>query len=308
MAHDILLDSGTNEVEILEFILGDQSFGINVAKVIQIIAYDDSHLTELPEVESSILGVLQWREHSVSLIDLNGALRRKTKTGTERPIVLVTNFNAATNGFLIDSVNRIHRLSWDQIDPPSEFIEQYSSSITGSIHMDGREIQLIDFECIIAELFPETKLEFELDIPEAKSELKRENTKIIFAEDSKLIRTTMTSVLKKAGFNITVFENGKDALKHITRLKKKAEKDGKNITDLLNLVITDIEMPQMDGLTVCKLLKTELKLSDIPVIIFSSLINEQMKYKCVEVGADAYITKPQAATLVNMIDKLLHLT
>lgn len=305
----ILLESGTNEVEILEFLLGSQSFAINVAKVLQIMAYNPENLTKVPDGPESLLGVLLWRDQTISLIDLSVAINFSENKRAERPIVLVTEFNDVLNAFLTDGVNRIHRLSWDQINPTSSFLESFSSQTIGSIHIDKREILLVDFEHIIAELFPETKIEQQAVGQEIKETGGREGKKIILAEDSQAIRAGISSVLKKAGYtDLVVFENGEDAFNHIQDLHEKAKRDQGEMTDHVNLVITDIEMPQMDGLTLCRRFKTDLGCSHIPAVIFSSLINEKMVHKCKEVHADAFITKPQMGQLVDMMDGLLGLT
>ncbi len=308
MSHDILLESGTNEVEILEFYLDKQSFGINVAKVMQIIPFNNLQVTEVPEPAEGMLGVIVWREDTIPLIDLNAALKRGGEIVSERPIVLVTEFNAVTNAFLTDGVNRIHRLGWDEIRPSSEFLENYSTRIIGSVSVDNTEILLVDFEFIIAEYCPETKVGYShFDLPAPKSEeLKREDVKIVLAEDSQFIRNTMVGFLHKAGYtSIAIYENGLDAYNEIMKRKEECELGQTEMSDALHLIITDIEMPQMDGLTLCRKFKKDMGFSHIPVVVFSSLINEQMADKCSDVGADAHITKPEISQLVSMVDELV---
>ncbi|NOR10789.1 MAG: response regulator [Desulfovibrionaceae bacterium] len=308
MAHEILLDSGTNEVEILEFSIGSQSFGINVAKVTQIIPYDADKFTAIPDDSEAILGVFLWHGQTIPLIDLNTALRRKPIEQSDRPLVLVTKFNEVVNGFLISSVNRIRRVNWDDIDPACTLIEKHTSMITGSIHIKDRDILMIDFEFIIAELFPETKMTHSLEESLIKKELSRENAKIIFAEDSVFIRKNVVKLLRQVGYNhVSAFENGMDAFEHISALVKQTKKEGCDISKYIDLVVTDIEMPKMDGLTLCRRIKKELGLSQVPVAIFSSLIDEQMTEKCKEVGADMYTTKPKIDTLITLLDDALHI-
>ena len=308
MADEILLESGTNEVEILEFFLGDQSFGINVAKISQITPFDKKNLTVLPDEEPAIMGSLLWHGQTIPLIDLSMALHNnKYDFKQTRPIVLVTEFNTVTNAFLTDGVSRIFRVSWDKISPLSSFMEKYSSTVTGSIHIDDREILLVDFEFIIAELFPETKMGYH-DIHLKEEKGSREEMNIVFAEDSPFIRTTILDLLNKSGYKkVSVHENGQEALEHIKSLQSKAESSGDNITEYLNLVISDIEMPKMDGLTLCKNIKHGMGITNVPVIIFSSLVNPQMIQKCNEVGADDYTTKPQINKLLQMLDQHLGL-
>ena len=117
----ILLETGTNEVEIIEFYLGGQSFGINVAKVKQIVQFEAKLLTEIPETHPAVLGTFLYRGSTSPLIDLNKALHREKVTqDDERTLVLVSEFNNTVNSFQIDGINRIHRISWDQLQPLSQ--------------------------------------------------------------------------------------------------------------------------------------------------------------------------------------------
>jgi len=302
MEQKILLESGTNEVEILEFYLGGQEYGINIAKVAQIIPFDPRRLTRVPSGHAAVLGSLLWQDRTIPLIDLRRMLDRNAEE-VERPIVLVAEFNSVVNGFLTDGVNRIHRVSWERLDPMSPLLESYASNCTGSIRVDTRDILLVDFEYIIAELFPETSIGYH-DV-EVNPLAERGKKHIIFAEDSNFIRGMIGSHLRAAGYSgLEIFENGADALKHIRQCIQQAAAAGEALSNRLDLVVSDIEMPVMDGLALCRRLKRELGLT-IPVVIFSSLINETMEQKCREVGADANLNKPRIDQLVAVMDQLL---
>lgn len=306
MAQEILLDSGTNEVEILEFFLGSQSFGVNVAKVVQLVAYEEAVFTAIPDGTPAALGVILWQKQTIPLIDLNLALRRPPEERPERPIVLVTRFNDLLNGFLISGVNQIHRVSWEEISPTSSILSRHSSNLTGSLHIDDRDLLLVDFEYLIAELFPETKMLHDLETSRLQNNLQRHEAKLVFAEDSAFIRENVSNLLTQVGYrDIQTFENGLAAYEYLCTLSKKAETENRSIKDLVDLVITDIEMPKMDGLTLCRRLKKELGLTEIPVAIFSSLIDDHMTHKCKEVGADVFTTKPKISELVGLIDGIL---
>lgn len=301
---EILLESGTNEVEIAEFIIGSQSFGVNVAKIREFVPYDQLEVTKIPDKHPSMLGIFLLRNNTIPLIDLKIHLGLKERKDAHRQVVVVTDFNDTINGFIIDSINRIHRLSWKDIQPLTGFLENCASSITGSIHIETREVLVLDVERIIDDIFPEYSMaSMEKECSDAPVKEMREHKKLIIAEDSSTIRNLMTKILSSVGYtNITAYENGKDAYDAFIALKNMAETEGQSITDLVNLAVFDIEMPQMDGLTLCKNVKTELGL-DIPVIMFSSLINEQMALKCKKMGADAHITKPNIHNLVELVDK-----
>ena len=143
---EMLLESGTNEMEIIEFYLSGQSFGINVQKLKEIIPYNVEQVTKIPDSSDSVLGTLLLRGATIPLIDLKMHLaQRFDKTdGEVREVVLVCEFNGRTNGFMVDGVNQIHRVNWSEVQPMAPFIDQYSPRFTGSINIDGREILIVD--------------------------------------------------------------------------------------------------------------------------------------------------------------------
>jgi two-component system chemotaxis response regulator CheV len=309
---EILLETGTNEMEIIEFYLGTQSFGINVHKLKEIIPYDEGAVTVVPGSDPGMLGTLLLRGSTIPLIDLKAHMAQKEKDleGEVRRVVLICEFNDRVNGFKVDGVNMIHRVSWVDVQPMASFIDQYHPRFTGSINIEGREILIVDLEHIVAEFDPEAGLDYEADIKADLMEEKIPNTrqemKLMMAEDSSLIRAGIERVLRGSGYtNLQAFVDGEDCYHRIMEVKKQAAAEGREITDYLNLLITDIEMPKMDGLTLCKRVKDDPFLRKVKVVLFSSLINEQMAAKCDTVGADGYATKPQIPLLVQMMDKHL---
>ncbi len=301
---EILLESGTNEVEIMEFFLGEQRFGINVAKLKTVLQFDPALVTPLPVDMASFMGVYRVRGRTIPLIDLADNLGRPKLEENPRRIVLVTEFNNMLNCFLVDGVHRIRRVFWKDINPIPTFLSQYNARLTGTVQIDGSEILLVDLEHIIAKIFPESALDVTpimAAAPQAKRG--RGDVRILLAEDSSIIRALLTRTLSSAGYTqLTSFANGKAALDAVVIAKQKAASEGRPITTFINLIISDIEMPEMDGLTFCRKVKADLAITDVPFFIFSSLINEQMILKCREVGADGWITKPQIATLVQLVD------
>ncbi len=305
--HDILLESGTNEVEVAEIILGNQHFGVNVAKIKEFVQYDHLTVTKPPGRHPSILGLFLLRGKTVPLIDLNVHLSIKGEKQAGRRIVLITEFNSVVMGFVIDVVDRIHRVSWKDLQPLSAMLQAHPLPITGSINIKGTEIMMLDLELIVGEIIPSVGFGAPVTEPklvEASKQEARKLSKLLFAEDSTTIRAHVTKALAAVGYiHIAAFENGQSAYEAIVALQKQAEVEGRKITDFISLAILDIEMPQMDGLTLCKKIKTELGLSIVPVIIFSSLITEQMADKCRKMGADEYITKPSMQQLIELMDK-----
>lgn len=306
---EILLESGTNEMEIMEFFLGSQSFGINVHKLREIIPYEEEKTTSLPDSLPSVLGLFMVRGKTIPLVSLGTHLQRREPAEAApgaRRVVLVCEFNDRVNGFLVDGVNQIHRVCWKDVQPMSTYLENYRPRFTGSIHIDQREILIVDLEHIISEVDPEMGMAYEPIIPGADQEelvAMRGAIHLMVAEDSTLIRTGILKVLTRAGYTwVSTFVDGEECFQAIRSLKKLAQQAGEPIRNRLQLVISDIEMPKMDGLTLCRKIKEELGLSEVKVLIFSSLVNEQMVVKCDSVGADGCITKPQIPELVKLID------
>jgi two-component system chemotaxis response regulator CheV len=310
---EILLESGTNELEIIEFYVGTQPLGINVQKLKEIISLDESVLTTVPGSEPAMLGTLLLRGTTIPLIDLKKHLKQRVQEGSEktaRPVVMVCEFNHRTNGFKVDGVNQIHRVSWSDVEPIAPIISQYKPRFTGSIHIENREILLLDLEHIVGEFDPESVLG-EDNVPGRTETVQgslshRHQAKILMAEDSSIIRTGIEKVLREAGFDgLEVFVDGEDCYQRILQLKTQAEEAGDNIRQHLSLVISDIEMPKMDGLTLCRKVKEELGYKEVPVVLFSSLINPPMEVKCDSVGADGYAAKPEIAKLITMLDQFI---
>ncbi len=303
---EILLESGTNEMELLTFLLGDQPFGLNVAKVESIEQFDSSLVSKIPQAPAALLGMLLYRDRTIPLIDLSAALDMQRTTGSERQIVIVTEFNDVVCGFKVDGVKRINRLSWDAFIPVGDFIGNSSESIIGSVTIDESEVLVVDLEHILAEIIPAMSIEEPTDqMLMAENRPSRESMRIMFAEDSKTIRHSLVRILKNSGFsNVKAFANGKDAYDALSAIIDKAELKGPRPDGLPHVIISDIEMPKMDGLTLCRKIKETPDLNEIPFIIFSSLINEQMVLKCKRVGADAYITKPETNRLLSMLDEI----
>jgi len=317
MGSNILTETGTNEVEFVEFILCDQSFGVNVAKVREIISYKPDNITSVPETYHSVMGMFILRDSTLPLIDLKAHLDlddskevAEGEAGYKQKVVLVCEFNDMVNGFLVDGVNQIRRCSWSDFVPLSPFISQYRPSITSSVTIDGANILLVDLEHVLTDIYPETRLVYSEEDDQKQTgyteqrRQEREKIHVILADDSPIVRASVKKITDEAGYtNISMHDNGLDAYNQVEEFAEKAVSEGTSVLDYVNIVISDIEMPQMDGLTVTKKIKDELGLKNLPVIIFSSLINEQMVEKCKGVGADDWVSKLKVADLVSALDK-----
>ncbi|MBF0278371.1 MAG: chemotaxis protein CheV [SAR324 cluster bacterium] len=302
---EILLEAGTNEIEILEFFLGKQSFGINVLKIKQILKYDESILVPLPNSYHSVKGSFLFQSNSTLIIDLNAHLNLPPPEFPNlRSIVLVCEFNDSTIAFLIDGVDKIHRMSWQAIQAPPKLGRNDQDNVTGILNLNGRQILMLDFEQI-AQVAGGESGSFN-SLPELLAEdkkVKRENIKLLIADDSRMIRLALEEHLAEANYTgLTIFDNGVDVFNFVMKIKEQAEREEKQVTDYLIIVITDIEMPGMDGLTLCRKIKEETP--EVLVLILSSLINEQLAFRCQEVGADAYLSKKEINQLAASIDKL----
>lgn len=296
MDTNILLESGTNELEVLEFTLGDNHYGINVAKIREILQY--MPVTPVPNTHPSVEGIFMPRDTMITVINLKNCLNLPQTD--EKGLFIITNFNKLNVAFHVDQVIGIHRVSWENIIKPDETLTgEHGGTATGVIKMNDRLIVILDFEAIVASISPQTGLRVnDIDEMEARD---RSDATILIAEDSALLSKLITECLKKSGYtNLIVEENGQEAWDVIKAMQAKGD-----ITKHLDCIITDIEMPLMDGHRLTKLVKSDAELRDIPVIIFSSLVNEEMRKKGEQLGADAQLTKPEIGKLVEAIDKLI---
>ncbi len=294
----ILLESGTNELEILEFMVGKNRYGINVAKIREILPY--SKAVPVPNSDPAIEGIFMPRDEIITSINLAKVLNMPGSNNEASDLYVVTYFNHTNAAFHVHSVVGIERVSWaDILKPDATLSTQGNGVATGIIKINGRLIILLDFEKIIADISPETTLKIE-DV-EALGARERSNLPILIAEDSPLLSHLIQDCLKKAGYNnLIVNMDGQEAWEKI----EKFAQDG-TLADKVKLVVTDIEMPRMDGHHLTKLIKDNGKTSFLPVIIFSSMISEDMMRKGKSLGADAQITKPEIGTLVGEIDRLI---
>ncbi|EPR42209.1 response regulator receiver modulated CheW protein [Desulfovibrio sp. X2] len=311
---NILLESGTNELEIVEFFIDEVGsdgkvytghYGVNVAKVLEIIR--KPQVTAMPnQPHPCVKGAFNLRSRIIPLVDLSLWLGKRMQE-SEAQKVVVTEFNNVINAFLVSGVNRIHRLSWTQIEPPDDNLVRYTgSSITGVVKFDDRIILILDMEKIIADLNP--NLTFRLDKSEEAEEgrVAARPVRVLISDDSSMIRRTLSRGLEKVGFEVVQTSNGKDAWDRLEAFKHQAEQEQRPLTDLLNIVVSDIEMPIMDGHNLCKRIKDDPVLGTLPVILFSSLITDRLRHKGLAVGADDQISKPDITILARHIKKLLN--
>ena len=296
MDTNILLESGTNELEILEFALGDNHYGINVAKIKEILQY--TQVTPVPNSHPSVEGIFMPRDVMITVINLRRCLGMPDSDVDG--LFIITNFNKLNVAFHVDQVIGIHRVSWEEIIKPDSTINGEDGSVsTGVIKMNDRLVVILDFESIVSSISPETGLRTaDIDTLQARD---RSDSRILIAEDSPLLSKLITDCLRKAGYqDLIVTNNGQEAWDKISEMKQNG-----TLIDEIQCIITDIEMPQMDGHRLTKLCKSDDTIKQIPLVIFSSLVNEEMKRKGEQLGADAQLTKPEIGMLVDAIDRLI---
>ena len=294
----ILLESGTNEIEIMKFTIQGEFYGINVAKVKEIMMSEK--VKAMPHAHPAVEGILKPRDLLITVIDLGYYLTNEYLEHKPRDLFIVTNFNKMTVAFRVQSIEGISRISWKDIQKPDKTLTHGEEGVaTGIAQCAGELVTILDFEAIVAEIAPETSIQMsEVD---QMGDRQLCTNPLVIAEDSILLQKMIDDALERAGFtNVTNFNNGQEAWDYLNSIRQDSD-----LYDKVNLIITDIEMPEMDGHRLTKLVKEDPRLKYLPVVIFSSLIDDQMRIKGEQLGADEQLTKPEIGNLVHVIDKLL---
>lgn len=293
--NNILIEAGTNELEVLVFMLGGRRFGVNVAKVREVIL--PLAPAPAPGQPESVLGLIRLRGAVLMLVDLHRHLgipqveRDAARTGTR---VVVTEFNGITAAFEVESVDSIYRISWERIRAAPNMKADDVAEITGIAEIGEHMVMMLDFESVYADITGgATQTENDVVLPEG---LDRSSVLVWLAEDSSFIRASIERILKHAGYtNYQMFNDGAAAWEAF----KKAVNTGKRIPDAL---VSDIEMPRMDGLHLCKRVKSTPQTADTKVVLYSSLITEQTRHRGMEVGADEQFNKPKISQVIETLD------
>ncbi|EAC5035875.1 chemotaxis protein CheV [Listeria monocytogenes] len=295
----ILLQSGTNELEIVTFTVGENLFCINVLKVKEII--HPLEVTAVPDSNPAIEGVSQVRGEIMPVVNL-ARVMKLPEIEPENTKFIITELNQMKIVFRVDEVHRIQRISWEQIEEPEKLSIGLEELAVGIVKLDGNLVLLLDYEKIIYEISGNADFAVTGEDRMARK-VNREEKTIFIAEDSQMLRQLLEDTLHEAGYtNLQFFANGREAQEHIFKLlKEQKEQTFENV----NLLITDIEMPQMDGHHLTKVIKEDEIGRELPVVIFSSLITEDLEHKGAGVGADAQVSKPNIHQLINILDELV---
>jgi len=304
---DILLESGTNEFEVVEFFIDENVpdsdrtsrtyYGMNVAKVLEIIRLPE--LTDMPDISNpSVMGAFDLRSEIVPLIDLSHWVGKKLLQ-TSNLKVIVTEFNQVITSFLVSGVTRIYRLSWDEVKAPNVQLSSLTSnSITGIVRLEGKIVFLLDLEKIVAKLNEQSTSNVSVS-SEVKRELEARSYKALIADDSAMVRNMVFNMLSENNFEVSQFENGREAWIYLENLKNESP------SGIPDIAILDIEMPLMDGHHLTKRIKEDPVLKNIPVLLCSSIITESLYHKGIDVGADAQISKAKIGELVERAFQLI---
>ncbi|MGP1346216.1 MAG: chemotaxis protein [Phycisphaerales bacterium] len=310
---EILLEAGTNELEVLVFRMAGGAFGVNVAKVREVIKPVRLHAS--PHKHPSVLGMFNMRGHVLPVVDLGGhlKLRGMMDAADLEGQIIIMEFNGLRTGFVVDAVEQIHRLSWSKVEPaPDLWIggdsdvasvtdehgnRRHISSTTGTVQMGDRLILMLDFESVADEILMERRLH--IGAVEKGADVDRGSKRVIMAEDSPFMRNLMHDVLKASGYErLEVFSDGLAAWEAIDAIAGDAS------AQRIDAIISDIEMPRMDGLALTKRVKSDPRLKGVPVVLFSSLVSEDNRKKGQQVGADVQMPKPELAEIVKMVDRV----
>ncbi|MBN8443953.1 MAG: chemotaxis protein CheV [Gammaproteobacteria bacterium] len=288
---------GQNRFELLMFRLnGPQPFGINVFKVREVLKCPE--LSEMPGSSPQVRGIAHLRGVPITVIDLSLATGGSAITDISNAFVLVTEYNRSTQGFLVGGVDRIINVNWEQISPPPSGAGK-AHYLTAVTEIDGKLVQIIDVEKVFFEISPVNEDVSQQVIEEAQ-QIDFSKMTVLVADDSMIARKQVKNALQSIGINVELVNDGRSALNW---LEAKAAELGDNLTKVVPLLISDIEMPEMDGYTLTAEIKANPDLRNLHIVLHSSLsgvFNEAMVKK---VGADQFIAKFHPDELVLAVQK-----
>ena len=300
--------AGTNKLELLLFTLGTDSrtgrketFGINVFKVREVMRTPP--ITAAPDMPEAVEGMVSLRGTLVPVVDLGKYAH--VAADQPRDIMIVTEYNGHTQGFLVEAVDTILRLDWAQMKVPPEMLSARMGGLVTAITelQDGRLVMLLDVERVLSET---THFDDEFIFREIKP-IGRSDALVLFADDSSVARKQVQTTLERMGVKYVAAINGRQAWAELQKLAGYAESLGKPAREVLSLVLTDIEMPETDGYMLTKQIKSDPRCAGIPVLMHSSLSGMSNQQLGKSVGVDEYVSKfePQhlAATIARLLER-----
>lgn len=300
--HGILLEAGTNEAEVLAFRVSGARFGVNVAKVREVVPLD--RLTPIPHSHPAIDGLAEVREMVIPLINLRKFLfddsEHRAADGSES--LLLLEFNNLHTAFRVEEVERIYRVSWKDTLPVPQLGEN-ACPVTSVLRQKEGLLPMLDFESICAKVGL-GGMSVDLESIEKEESASKAEMPIVYADDSQLIRAMVKDSLHEAGFqHLRGFPDGQDAWDYLTDLANESTAD--NIRQKVACIVTDVEMPRMDGLSLTKKIRQNPVLASVPVVVFSSIATRDNQKKGLQVGASAQVSKAKYDELVETVHRLL---
>ena len=305
---DILLETGTNELEIIEFFIKEQIddavetqyYGVNVAKVLEVVEAPEGLTGSEAASHPSFLGTIPLRDLILPVVDLSVWLKVPRAKSVNEPII-VTEFNGMITGFLVSGVTQIHRVNWKDVEPPSKYVSSMDTNcITGTVKIKDRFVLMLDLEQVLADLDESGNTQANLS-----SVVSDERYHALIADDSTSVRELLRTNFTNANFEVTMASDGAEAWHRLLQVKELSQQEGKSPLDYVNVVVSDVEMPQMDGYTLTRSIKEDPVLKVLPVTLFSSLISKAVLHKGKAVMADAQVTKPEFHGLTEKVLNLV---
>jgi len=298
--------AGSNKLEMLLFSLGtdertnrEETFGINVFKVREVMRIPQ--ITHAPDMPPSVEGMVSLRGVLVPVVDLVKYVGVQNPTPPQ--IMIVTEYNGHTQGFLVESVDTILRIDWSAMKvPPDMLTAQMGGLITAVTELkDGRIVMMMDVEKILAETsnyVDESAIATLKPIPVS-------GRTIFFTDDSVVARNQIQKALTALDINFTFATNGKEAWEELQKIANRADVLGQKVTDFIQLILTDVEMPEMDGYVLTRHIKSDPRFAGIPVLMHSSLSSDANQQLGRSVGVDEYVPKFEPQKLAEVLTRLL---
>lgn len=298
--------AGTNKLEVLLFSLGEdrsserrETYGINVFKVREVMRAPA--ITRAPEMPPSVEGMVSLRGNLVPVLDLAKYAGIAVKTQPE--IMIVTEYNAHTQGFLVESVDKILRLDWSSMKVPPDMLSQQTGGLVTAVTelADGRLVMMLDVERVLSDTIRHDE---ELLLRNLKPLGVGERT-VLFADDSLIARKQIARTLDALQVRHVSAINGQHAWRELEKVAEYADANRRKASDFIHAVLTDVEMPEMDGFMLTKRIKSDPRFADIPVIMHSSLSGTQNQHLGASVGVDEYVSKFDPQRLAEALSRRL---
>jgi two-component system chemotaxis response regulator CheV len=301
--------AGANQMELLLFHVGtEETFGINVFKVREVMKFPP--LTRMPDADDRVEGMVNIRGTTIPVVGLRRVLGMhasppRAANGAEtKGVLIITEYNSSLQAFHVAGVDRIMRMSWSQIKPPPPLVRDNAKGAVTAVTVlddgtpDGKMVLIIDVEKILAELCPRPDDEVYSGVA---ADVSLKAKRVLFVDDSMVARTQIRKTLERLGLAYIEATTGQEAWDKLGRLAEQAASEGKPVYDFVQLILSDIEMPDMDGFTLTKHIRSDHRFAAMPVILHSSLTGTCNVDKGKAVGATDYVTKFDPKVLKDMI-------